>query len=74
MKAAEADMDKILEDRRKRYREASARSKHQKEKEWIAYAFLKRREKGGTADVGDYVQIILPFLKFEVNDKLVELS
>ena len=26
MKAAEADMDKILEDRRKRYREASART------------------------------------------------
>ena len=74
MKAAEADMDKILEDRRKRYREASARSKSpaaMRKRMDSRTPSPKTKGKGGTADVGDYVQIILPFLKFEVNDKLV---
>ncbi len=74
MKAAEADMDKILEDRRKRYREASARSKSpaaMRKRMDSRTPSPKTKGKGGAADVGDYVQIILPFLKFEINDKLV---
>eukprot|EP00944_MAST-04C_sp_MAST-4C-sp1_P009186 g9186.t1 len=77
MKAAEEDMNKILEERRRKYREASARSKSPE-------ALKKRlsrtpspsqngniRKTPELTSPGDFVQIQLPFLDFESNDKVV---
>ena len=74
MKAAEEDMNKILEERRKKYREASARSKSPealKKRSSRTPSPGNTRKTPDLTSPGDFVEIQLPFLDFETNDKVV---
>eukprot|EP00943_MAST-04B_sp_MAST-4B-sp1_P004038 g4038.t1 len=75
MKAAEDDMNKVLEDRRRRYKEASARSKSPEaiSKKMKSRTPSPKTSKRGeyNSNVGDYVEIQLPYMSFKNNDKTV---